>query len=490
MRLVFLTFLIAGYCLQLAPAQAIDERNTAVLQEHFASQGEVLYELFAPLGGPELGGAVIRSGNSASLIVAEVQGRNDCAVLYTQSVNPDFTTPPFTFLLTGQHLFVYSTTPWSDASGAVHARGDMRVISLLPENAGTVLYELKDVCDLRLEAGGALTPENLLWQPSPHFLNRFGFLPRKSNYFRLMLDFTDGEYKLSQHLTALPDAATVDWANLNNRALMNYSTYRLRDATYLLEQASRVAEGDQSVIARNQQYVKSEITDLDAQRNLKPDMPYNEALESFWQGDFNAVLRALEAREPQGLTDFDYAVYGLALAQLKRWAKADEVTIALERLDFPYMGDYLWEMVKIALFQDYPDVAYTYMLALQVTDPQHPGNATGMAKLERLKGNLASAEQILEEYLNDPSHNSCDVSEARLELYDLYFHRGYMEGCQRLETEAVKPPVVNLAGYVQLADYIDFSSAKVELAVENSDRLKAPDQPLEGITYQPGVVIE
>ncbi len=490
MRNVILLMLVAGCCLLAAPAFAINDKNAAVLHEYFAGKGEVLYELNTPLGGPELAGAVIRTGGGATLIVAEVRERNECVELYTQPVNADFKTPPFTFLLTGQHLFVYSTTPWTDTAGVEHAKGDLRIISLLPESAGTVVYELKDACDLKLEPGGALTPDNLLWQPAPHFLNKFGFLPRKSNYFRLTLDLDTGKYILGHHLVALPDAGTVDWANLNNRALLNYASYRLQDAKYLLEQATRVAEGDQSLIARNQQYVKSELSDLDAQRNMLPDWPYHEALESFWAGDFNAVLRALEARESQGYTPMDYAIYGLACAELKRWAKADEITIALERLNFPYMSDYLWEIAKIALFQDFPEVAYTYLLALQVTDPEHPGYVIGMAKLERLKGNLANSEQMLEQYLAAPGHSKYDLSEARLELFNLYYQRNFQAGCQRLINEAGQPPLVNIQGYVHLLDYIDYSTAMVELAVENSDRIKAPDQPLDSITYQPGLVIE
>jgi hypothetical protein len=490
MRSLFFITMLVSIALLATPAAAINEKNQALLKEHFRSQGEVLYELYAPFGGPELGGAVIRTGGSATLSVAAVREKGECTTLYTQSVNPDFKSPPFTFLLTGQHLFVYSTTPWTDSQGIEHQKGDLRIVSMLVENPGTVLYELKDACDLRIEPGGALTADNLLWQPSPHFLNRFGFLPHKSNYFRLTLDMNDGKYKLHQHLTALPDASTVDYANLNNRALMNYASYRLKDASYLLEQANRLAESDQSIITRNQQYIKSELTDLDQQQNLVPDMPYNEALESFWEGDYSAVLRALEARQQKGYTAFDYAIYGIASAQLKSWPKTDELTIALERMQFPYMGDYLWELVKIALYQDYPEIAMTYLVALQVTDPTHPGYVTGMAKIERMQGNLAEAEKLLENYVYDPANNGRDIADARLELYDLYYQNGNQDGCKRLIETSQQPPLVNLQSYVQLADFIDFATALAVLPTVEGDRLQAPDEPLDGITYQQGVSIK
>jgi hypothetical protein len=490
MRSCLFTLCLLGCAMLATPAAAISEKNETLLKDYFRSQGEVIYELYAPFGGPELGGAILRNSGGAALQVVEVQGRADCKTLYTQPVNPDFTPPPFTFLLTGQHLFVYSTTPWTGPDGLEHQRGDLKIISLLPESAGNVLFELKDVCDLRIEPGGALTLDNLLWQPSSHFLNRFGFLPRKSDYFRLSLDMADGKYKLYQHLAALPDAATNDWANLNNRALYHYSTFRLKDASYLLEQASRVAEGDQSIITRNQQYVKSEITDLAAQQNLLPDLPYSEPLESFWQGDYAAVLRALEVRQQQGLTAFDYAVYGLSLAQLQRWPAVDNATITLEKQNFPYLSDYLWELIQIALYQGFPDVAQTYLVALQVTDPKHPGCATGTARLERLRGNLAEAERVLERYLADPAVNSRDVADARLELCDLYHQRGNLVGCQQLVADALKPPVTNLQAYAELLDYIDYSTARIELPVDQSNRMKAPEDPLESIGYQPGLSIE
>ncbi len=63
-------------------------------------------------------------------------------------------------------------------------------------------------------------------------------------------------YVLTLPLMALPDAASVDAANLNNRAIYNYYRGNLQEASRLLEQADGLADADQATILHNQAMIK------------------------------------------------------------------------------------------------------------------------------------------------------------------------------------------------------------------------------------------
>jgi hypothetical protein len=473
-----------GALVLLQPALAINESNKQALAKHFTEQGTVVFDLYTPLGGPEIGAAVIDS-SAPRLEVVEVKGRGDFRTLLTLSMPQGLKRQPYTFLLTGQHLLTYPTVEWQDDHGVAHRRGDLTVYDLISEGEPKKLFELKGVDDLSFAPGGALTADNLLWQPSRHFLNTSATLPQKNNYARLVLD-ESGSYRLLRHLVALPEAAIDDAANLNNRAIYFYGAGRLSEAARLLEQASQLAEGNQRQLSRNQALIKSELTDLAEQGHLVPDRPFDEALCYYWQGDFNACLRAMEGRS--AFSDEQLALLGLALAQVKRWSDADRATVELERRHVPFLADYLAELVGIARFQRFYDVAQTYLLALQVTDDKHPGYATNLSAMQVLAGDVDGAIRTLEGYLTQQVHSGRDLGAPRAALYELYAQSGNKAGCDRLVADALAEPHHDLSGLVPLVDYVDLSASMSDVPAEERDRIKAPSQPLDNIGFSEGNV--
>lgn len=459
-------------------AWAISQENREQLEGYFADLGTVHYELYAPLGGAEVGGAVIDEGGQVRLHIARVNERR-VESLITETLESADGKPPFTFLLIGAHALVYPTRTWMDSSGVAHRRGDLTIYELLSAEAPGQLLQIKDAIDLSFQAGSARSNENLLWQPSTHFLNANGILPRKYNYCRLSYDPEANDYVLYQHLTTLPDAATVQAANLNNRALLRYRAGDLLGASQLLTQADSIASADQSVIVRNQALINSEIEDLADQGRMFADQPCDEALQYLWQGDFAGVLRAMEPRSQYGLSDLEQATAALALAWEKRWPDVDRVTVELERHNVPFLADYLWELAKIAFSHGFMDVAGTRLLALESIDPRHPGYAVGHSRLLRAMGETEQGEQVLERYLSDPANAGRDLSDPRLELYGLYYKRANLVGCERLAEDALRAPVTNLQAYVQLADYADLSTSLADVPIDASGRIPAPQHPLE-----------
>lgn len=478
---------IAAAAVTVQAAGAATEADVARLKEYFLGLGDIHYELYAPLSSPDqpVGGAVISNGESGTLHVARVEGGR-VGELLSVSLPELNRKPPFTFLLTGMHLMVYPTREWADADGRTHRRGDLQIYDLVSAETPQQVFELKDVCDLNFQAGGALSTENLLAQPSRHFLNRLGMLPVKHEYCWLRLDLEQNNYELFQHLTALPNAATVDAANLNNRGILRYYEGRLMEASQLLAQADSVASADQSIIARNQNLVNSEMDDLGVQSDKFPEQRSDEALEYYWQGNYLGVLRVMDTRGQYGYADYEAAIFGLALAHENRWRDADRFTAELERQQAPFLADYLWELAKIAYGQSRPgggdthsEIGNARLLKLEVLDRQHPGYVVGLSRLLRQSGDLAQAEQVLEDYLANPANASRDLTEPRMELYELYNQRGYFTGCERLTEEALRGPLLDLAGYVKLKDYVDFSTALIDIPLDSSGRIKAPEKPLE-----------
>lgn len=460
------------------PAWAASEENRAKLAKHFASLGTVHYELFAPLGGAEAGGAVIGDDTHAQLFIARVsEGRVE--ELICESVESADGKPPFTFLLIGAHALVYPTREWTDADGKAHRTGDLTVYDIITKDAPRKMLEIKEVVDLSFQAGSAKSTDNLLWQPDPHLLNNNGVLPVKYNYNRLSYDPERNEYRLYQHLTALPDAATVQAANMNNRAIVRYRAGDLLGASQLLTQADSIASADQSVIGRNQALLNSEIEDLADQGRMFEDRPYDEALQYFWQGDWSGVLRVTQARGQYGLTDLESALVGLALAHEKRWPEVDRVTLDLEQRGAPFFTDYLWELAKIAYDHGFTDIANTRVLALEALDPRHPGHAVGHSRLLRAMGETEQGEQVLERYLLDPGNAGRNLSEPRLELYSLYYKRANLSGCSQLVEDALRAPVTDLLAYVRLLDFVDLSTALADVPMDSSGRIPAPERPLE-----------
>jgi hypothetical protein len=472
--------LLAGLPL---PAGATSKANQDMLMKHFATLGTVLSATFPPIGGPEIGAAVI-AGKAAEgstppprLRIVRVEGGGRIVDVLDEALPTAAERPQYALLHGGKHLMTYPTTAWVDGAGITHTRGDLAVRDLEAAGGPKVVYELKDAVDVAFSAGAVEYDDCLLWQPDPHFLNAARTLPVRNNYVQMSFNAETNTYELYQHLIVLPDAAQVDAANLNNRAILYYRAGYLLQAARLLEQASSLAEANQSLIAHNQELVKSEIADLERQLERLAGRPANRALLYYWQGDYGACLRELEARQPAGLTDTDCAMAGLCLAQVKRWPDVDKTSIELEHRNVPFLASYLAELVRIAGWQGFHDIAATYLQALVAVGRDLPAAAALKAQLLASTGRTADAQSLLEQYLAAHPGGSVNAG-PRLRLYELYRGHGDSAGCQQLVQDALAGPVTDLLGYVLLADYADLSTALAEVAPE-SDRIKAPQSPLD-----------
>lgn len=465
-------------------ARAANIETQKALDEYFAKQGEVLLVVYPPITGPELGAALI-AGKAAEgattapvqLVVARVAGRREVQPVLAEAMPAAAGPPQFALLMNGKHLLTYGAAPWVDAAGRSHARGDLRIRDLEAAGGPKQLFELKDVIDLGLPSGSVQYSDCLLWQPKPHFLNNRGVLPVRNSYIHLSCNPEKGEYKLYQHLAALPDAEKVDSANLNNRALLYYRAGALTDAARLLEQAYALAEADQSVVAHNQTLVKSEIEELSRQLQHAESQTGDRALLYFWQGEFRLSLGALEPRQREGMTDSDAAMAGLALAQLDRWPEVDNLTVDLERRKAPFLAEYISSLVDIADLQNHPDISSTYLQALGAVGSDTPAYAAWYAEALDRRGRSAEAQFALEHYL--ATHPGGSVNAApRLKLCELYWRQGNRAGCDALAQDALAGPLTDLQAYAQLADFYDLSTARREIRPEG-DRIVAPDKPLD-----------
>ena len=103
---------------------------------------------------------------------------------------------------------------------------------------------------------------------------------------------------------------------------------------------------------------------------------------------------------------------------------------------------------------------------------------------------MASAQQLLENYVFTPANANRNLGEPRLELYRIYHRQGNTTGCERLEQDALAGPVTNLQDYAQLVDFMDLSAAMIDIPIDSSDRIKAPDEPLDSVSFQEGIHID
>ncbi|MCH7472950.1 hypothetical protein IIA79_08375 [bacterium] len=482
MRLTIILCLVLAVVLSKA-ADAISPSNREKLAKHFQSLGTVTYELYSAYGGPEIGGAVIENSDQSSrLLVVQVGARGGIADLYAGTLMEHAEEPPFTFMAGGNHLLTYPTTAWAAKNGSTLPRGDLVIQDLSTPGGPKVIFELKDVVDLSFEVYGVRFQDKLIWQPMPHFLNSGNRLPLKFQYFRLSWDEEAGDYKLYHHLAPMPDAAISDTANMNNRALAYYYMGRIKGATRLLQDASRIAETHQSLVSRNQSLLKSELAGLAVQGQLRPDQPFDDALLHYWRGEFTACLNVLDRRQRAGLSDEDLALLGLALAQEERWPDVDKFTPLLEGRNTPFFADYLAEVLTITSYQHYPGIETNYLRALEDVEPNHPVCITGKARLLARLGDLAQAKQILEDYLANQQYGEHDPAVPRLALFKLYSASGNTVGRDELIRDAASGPIMNLAGLVDLIDYQDLSSAMADVPPEYSDRIPVPKTPLDSIS--------
>lgn len=476
--------LVLSWLAFTATAGATTTENQAALHEYFATKGEITLETYPPISGPEIGVAVIApksaaegsAPGTAQLVVARVVGRGNPQEVLAEALPAANGNPQYALMMNGKHLMTYGSSAWTDETGSSRARGDLRIRDLEAEGGVKTIYELKDVIDLSLPVGSVQYSDCLIWQPWPHFLNASGVLPIRNSYIQLSFDTEKNEYRVYQHLTVLPDAETVEAANMNNRAVLYYRMGDLEQASQLLEQAYASSEADQSLIAHNQEMIKGEISELGRQSTRIAGRPSDRALMYFWQGDYAGCLRELAPRQHDGLSDFDCAMAGLSMASQKRWPEVDKLTIQLERHKAPFLAEYIARLVHIADMQGFGDVASLYLQALAAADTNCPAYAALSAEALDRKGQAADAERALEQYLARHSGGSTNA-EPRLKLFELYTRRGNSLGCEQLKKDALQGPVTDLMGYVLLADYVDLSSALKPMK-KDAEHIQAPP-PLE-----------
>jgi tetratricopeptide (TPR) repeat protein len=469
-----------GFWLMLTSlGMCMSEANRESLEKYFAGQGEVRYAVYAPLGGPEVGVAQIGSGPSAKLQAVRMPKPGTFETLYTETIQDNGERAPFTLMLQGRHLMVYSGTQWSSSSGGSHRRGDLVIRDLTgPSGSAKTLFELKDVVDLQFSPG-TRDGEGLIWQALPHFLNDGTSLPIRHQYFRLVWDEYGQTYQLRQHLTPMAEAAVIPEANLNNRAIIYYRAGQLRKAHALLSQAVQEAEEGQSLIMHNNQMVDGEIDELSMQGRHHPGRPFDEALQYFWQGDFEACLRVLETRKYGGFNDRDMAMLSLALAQERRWREVDSYVAELARRQPAFIADFVGELVMIAQDQGHRDTLLKYVKLLEQIDNSHPASILAKANLYLKLGDLEEGRRLLEHGVRSASGGSSDLSPLRLALYQLYSETGNGSGMQDLIADASDGPVTNLRGLVDLIDHMDLRSALVDIVPEEGEGIPMPNQPLD-----------
>jgi hypothetical protein len=480
---IMLLIVLAATVVQLAPAAAITADNRERLEEHFAELGEVAFESYAPLGGPEVGCAVVSSGSGAShtLVVAVIE-KGKITELLAKPV-ADLDGKPYTLLNSGRHVMLYITRPWMSPDGDPRRLGTLQIYELLTTGGPRLLYELPDVCDLHFMPEGSRADEHLLWQEAPHFINGFGMLPRKNNYAVLAYDPAENEYTLRHHMLLLPDEANDQGAAYNNRAVAVQRSHQLRAASYLLSEANNIAQYYQGTIMHNQALVRSEMNDFETQLERFSGRPSSEALMYYWQGDYAGVLRLLDARQSSGFSELDQVLLGLSLAGEKRWREADMVTARIVERMPHYTGDYIWELVRTAQLQNFPDIALRLLEELYAVDPEHPGYITGITRLMRRQGEREAALELLDDYVLDPLNRDRMLRDPRRELYGMYLQEGNVAGCDRLEAQVLSQPLEDLLAYVDLVDYIDFNKALIEIELDRSDRITAPEKPLEHLGF-------
>jgi hypothetical protein len=462
-------------------ADALDPNQREKMQRHFASLGTVKYELFAPLGGQDVGAVLLQGSSGDELRVVKLQPGGGFSTVYSGPVSSAGVSgrQPFTFLMAGKHLLIYSTRIYEGLGPLKSEIGDLSVFDLTGEGAARLIFSLSGVADLGVQPSSSLSQDSILRQPSRHFLNRSGRLPVKYDYYRLSFDQEAGQYRIFNHLTPLTSADVDEAANLNNRAIADYYSGRLMDASRGLERAAIVVERNQTTVYRNQNLVKSEIDDLAAQGRLVRSLPNDDALLAFWQGDYFLVTRLLEMRQAANLSATDYAMLGLAFAHQRRWPEADQQTSRLAKLNYPEIGDYCTELVKIAEYQKLPQVVEIQLRALEYLAPAHPGLTAALARVLLRASQPAQAEALLSSYLNRESGSSRDLAPARLELFSIYHASNNQTGMERLIRDELSSHSGSLRCFVAMADYIDSSLAYVDVVEADRQRLKAPTKPLD-----------
>lgn len=479
MRLLLVFSVLGLWLAHASMAEAASQASRDTLDKHFAGLGKVEYVLYAPLGGPEMGAAVIRNGSILEMRVVELKNGTP-TIRLSKHMDEYNGKRPFTFLLTGMQFLSYPTKSWTDSKGKRHDIGDLTIYDMRGDSP-EVVFELKNVTDLFFQAYGALTASNLVWQPADHYLNTPGIYPIKYNYFNVHADET-GKYEIVHHLEMLEDIGLVEAARYNNRGVFYYMRNNLESSVAAFGKANISTDRDQSVILRNTDYVKSEMTDIEYQTSHNPDDVVDDARMYYWTGQYQPALRVLETRQRR-MTDSDYALSALCMANLKRWPEADNITAILKQRGVPWLGDFLADMLNIAELQGLNNVLEVQMHALEALDPTHPALAAQKARLLIFAKQEDAAQRLLESYLfgNRPNR---DVTEAAYELYGIYSNANDTAGMERLKRETLQGEMTNLKAYVNLHDYRNFDLVLEELQVDTTEWIKAPRKGLDDMTIK------
>jgi hypothetical protein len=498
MQLLRSTVCIGLLCVVLFhahPALALSMENKQKLQQAIADlAGEKNQNLrvqpdYAAISGPEMAVVLLkREGGSDELRVLRVTGDGGVATWFTLPMTTAGLSgqKPFLLLMGGRHLLTYSTIERTDAMGLAHEVGDLAVYDLTAAGGPHSVFALDNIEDLRYQTTDDKAYTSLLRQPSQHFLNHSGKLPIKFDYYLLGFDPDLGQYTLSHHLQLVTGARTDEAVNLNNRALAHYYSGRLLEASRDLERATQESESGQSMMLRNQSFVKGEIDDLSNQVRKAPQAEGDEALMDFWQGDFAAALRLLEGRQRGGLSAAELALLGLSLANQRRWPEADKVTAALGGHKYASIGDYLYELTKIAEYQGVSPAFAVQIKALEHFDPGHPGLYAAMSRVLRHANKPLDAEALVLQALGRARATNRDTLPLELELYDLAGQGNDSATQDELCRKALQSHGGNLHRFVALADYLDFTNVYVEVEpAERNDRIKAPKERLDYVGEAP-----
>ena len=438
----------------------------------------MLRELYTPFGGPEVGVAVYESAGQPRLEAAQLlgkHGKGKVTTLLSEALQGELSRAPFTFMHSGAHLLTYTARPFVDAYGSPGQLGSLTIRDLTGEDGPQVLFELRDVANLQFQPGADSYGESFIWQTTPSFLNSGGRLPVKHSYARLLFNPVTKSYEMHQALAALPDASIDESARiLNNRAIIHYRLGRLAAASGLLEDAAIMAEVNQSVVLRNKALVDSEIEDFAQQSNV-PGRPFDEALMYFYQGNYKACLRILDARKANGYGPIDFGMMGLALANERRWPQSDRCTEVLMQQQVPFLAEYLGQLVEIARYEGFPEIAAAQLRKLETVAPSSPQFAAELATLMLETGDNQGAEKVLERSLNGKSSNLPALSPPRRVLFGLYQSRAYFDGSEDLIRDSGSP-LLDLAGYMDLVDFQDLSAAMQNVELERNERILGPQR--------------
>lgn len=474
-----------GLVLLATPALALSPKDRDQMQRYLESKGEITYAVYAPPMGANTGVAVVEAAGASRLIAARMAPKGGFETAIDEPCSVVAGRPPFLLLAGGRHLLTYDA-PASAAQQA--APGDLKVRDLAAAAGSKPLFELKGVTGLNFEAAEDKQGGALLWQPLQHFLNPPDMLPVKYMYCALRPTGSGESYALRHHLAVLEGAEVDEGVRLNNYGVLLYRIGGLQRAAEAFDDASIFATYDQSRILRNHQLVSRESYQLSQQRSSASGLPFSEARQYYWQGDFEACLGALAGHDTNSMTPSELAMLTISLAQENRWPESDHFIAGLAGTSRNFYADCLAELAWVALYQGHTDIAARFLKALEQTDRSHPALLTALATLTIRSGDKDGARRILDQYLAGGSSSRRDLAAPRLKLFGLYFERGDQAGCNQLLDAAAAPPLTDLAAYVDLADYTNFDLAiRAGEAEAAKEAIEAPALSLDSLGFQEGV---